>query len=152
MNLETQKQSFAAMVAKMEATLFKKGNDYANTDRLSNFKLAGSIAGGSAETNCLKMIATKVSRLGVLLNSDGKPNNESIEDSILDLANYAVLLGMILEDKESYCMEFPEIQMKPEDLEYMKSLQTSQECMRYVTMDKHTGISYFSDDAPINFK
>ena len=100
MNLETQKQSFAAMVAKMEATLFKKGNDYANTDRLSNFKLAGAIAGGTAETNCLNMIATKVARLGVLLNSDCKPNNESIEDSILDLANYAVLLGMILEDRE----------------------------------------------------
>jgi len=98
MNLDQQKQSFAAMVAKMEATLFKKGNDYANTDRLSNFKLAGAIAGGSAETNCLNMIATKVARLGVLLNSDGVPNNENIEDSILDLANYAVLLGMILED------------------------------------------------------
>lgn len=82
----------------MEETLFKKGNDYANTDRLSNFKLAGSIAGGSAETNCLNLIATKVARLGVLLNSEGVPNNESIEDSILDLANYAVLLNMILED------------------------------------------------------
>ena len=100
MNLDQQKQSFAAMVAKMEATLFRKGNDYANTDRLSNFKLAGAIAGGSAETNCLNLIATKVARLGVLLNSDGVPNNESIEDSILDLANYAVLLNMILEDKQ----------------------------------------------------
>lgn len=84
----------------MEATLFKKGNDYANSDRLSNFKLAGAIAGGTAEVNCLNMIATKVARLGVLLNSTGTPNNESIEDSILDLANYAVLLGMILEDKQ----------------------------------------------------
>ena len=100
MNLSQQKQSFAAMVAKMEATLFKKGNDYANSDRLSNFKLAGAIAGGTAEVNCLNMIATKVARLGVLLNSTGTPNNESIEDSILDLANYAVLLGMILEDKQ----------------------------------------------------
>ena len=108
MNLETQKQSFAAMVAKMEATLFKKGNDYANTDRLSNFKLAGAIAGGTAETNCLNMIATKVARLGVLLNSDGKPNNESIEDSILDLANYAVLLGMILEDRDIELTVVPE--------------------------------------------
>ena len=100
MTLDQQKQSFAAMVAKMESTLFKKGNDYANTDRLSNFKLAGAIAGGSAETNCLNMIATKVARLGVILNSSGEPNNESIEDSILDLANYAVLLGMILEDRK----------------------------------------------------
>jgi hypothetical protein len=46
------------------------------------------------------MIATKVARLGVLLNSESKPNNESVRDSVLDLANYAVLLDMILSDKE----------------------------------------------------
>lgn len=34
MTLDEQKRSFAAMVAKMETTLFKKGNDYANSDRL----------------------------------------------------------------------------------------------------------------------
>ena len=111
------------MVAKMEATLFKKGNDYANTDRLSNFKLAGAIAGGSAETNCLNMIATKVARLGVLLNSSGQPNNESIEDSILDLANYAVLLGMILEDRKPFSMEFPYLQMSENELAALKDLQ-----------------------------
>ena len=111
------------MVAKMEATLFKKGNDYANTDRLSNFKLAGAIAGGSAETNCLNMIATKVARLGVLLNSSGHPNNESIEDSILDLANYAVLLGMILEDRKPFSMEFPYLQMSENELAALKDLQ-----------------------------
>ena len=107
MTLDQQKQAFAAMVAKMEATLFKKGNDYANTDRLSNFKLAGAIAGGSAETNCLNMIATKVARLGVLLNSSGQPNNESIEDSILDLANYAVLLHMIICEEDPILIEAP---------------------------------------------
>lgn len=79
--------------------MFKKSEDYANEDRLSNFKLAGTIAGGSAEINCLNLIATKVARLGVLLNSGKAPNNESILDSVLDLANYAVLLNMILIDK-----------------------------------------------------
>ena len=123
MNLDQQKQAFAAMVAKMESTLFKKGNDYANTDRLSNFKLAGAISGGSAETNCLNMIATKVARLGVLLNSSGQPNNESIEDSILDLANYAVLLGMILEDRKPFSMEFPYLQMSENELAALKDLQ-----------------------------
>ena len=123
MNSDQQKQAFAAMVAKMEETLFKKGNDYANTDRLSNFKLAGAIAGGSAETNCLNMIATKVARLGVLLNSSGQPNNESIEDSILDLANYAVLLGMILEDRKPFSMEFPYLQMSENELAALKDLQ-----------------------------
>ena len=73
--------------------------DQANTDRLSNFKLAGGICGLKAEQNCLSLIATKVARLGVLLNSDKAPNNESIQDSVLDLANYSILLSMILNDK-----------------------------------------------------
>ena len=84
----------------MRNTLLNKGDDYANTDRLSNFKLAGGIAGGNAKINCLNLIATKVARLGVLLNSKDAPKNESINDSVLDLANYAILLSMILKDNE----------------------------------------------------
>lgn len=80
----------------MSEVILKKGNDYANDDRLSNFKLAGAVSGLSAEQNCLSLIATKVARLGVLFNSDSEPNNESIEDSILDLANYSALLAMIV--------------------------------------------------------
>jgi hypothetical protein len=100
MDLETQKQHFKDLTERMESILFKKGNDYANTDRLSNFKLAGTIAGGSAELNCLNLIATKVARLGVLLNSGKAPNNESISDSIIDLINYGVLLDMIVSERE----------------------------------------------------
>lgn len=99
MNLEQQKKHFIEFSLKMESVMFSKGNDYANSDRLSNFKLAGAISGGNAELNCLNMIATKVARLGVLLNSKELPNNESVRDSILDLANYAVLLDAIIEDK-----------------------------------------------------
>lgn len=99
MDYNRQKEIFDSFSAKMEDTLFKKGSDYANEDRLSNFKLAGTIAGGSAEINCLNLIATKVARLGVLLNSGKEPNHESVADSVLDLANYAVLLNMILVDK-----------------------------------------------------
>lgn len=101
MKLEQQTNFFDYFVEKMRDTLLKKGNDYSNSDRLSNFKLAGNITGVGAELNALNLIATKVARLGVLLNSDGIPNNESIEDSILDLANYAILLGMVIEDGKS---------------------------------------------------
>jgi hypothetical protein len=52
-----------------------------------------------AERNCLNLIATKVARLGVLLNTSGPPANESIDDTLIDLANYAVLLRMIRLDK-----------------------------------------------------
>jgi hypothetical protein len=97
MTIEKQIEFFDQFVEKMRKTILSKGNDYANSDRLSNFKKAGYIVGGSAELNCLNLIATKVARLGVLLQ--GKiPENESTQDSILDGANYFVLLAMLLED------------------------------------------------------
>jgi len=95
MTKEEQQIFFDEYINKMRDVLLNKGDDYANADRLSNFKMAGQIAGGNAQLNCLNLIATKVARLGVLLNSNKKPKNESINDSIMDLANYALLLAMI---------------------------------------------------------
>ena len=100
MTKKEQIAHFGYIMGEMEKVLFSKGDDYANTDRLSNFKLAGAITGGDARTNCLNMIATKVARLGVLINSKEEPNNESIEDSVLDLANYSVLLLMIINENK----------------------------------------------------
>ena len=70
MTKKEQIAHFGYITGEMEKVLFSKGDDYANTDRLSNFKLAGAITGGNASTNCLNLISTKVARLGVLLNSD----------------------------------------------------------------------------------
>jgi hypothetical protein len=98
MDKATQEQVFNETIEEMRGIMFRKGDDYANTDRLSNFKLAGAICGLTAEQNCLSLIATKVARLGVLLQSNGTPQNESIDDSLLDLANYTVLLRMIRQD------------------------------------------------------
>ena len=100
MTKKEQMAVFGYLTNEMKKTLFSKGDDYANEDRLSNFKLAGAISGGNAYTNCLNMISTKVARLGNLLNKDGDPNNESIDDSVLDLANYAVLLYMIINENK----------------------------------------------------
>jgi len=115
MNLETQQKHFATITEQMKSIMFAKGNDYANSDRLSNFKLAGNISGLTPELNCLSLIATKVARLGVLLNNDKTPNNESIQDSLLDLANYTVLLTMLLKDKESkgILKDYPQTQNQP---------------------------------------
>lgn len=98
MNIEQQQNHLHSFCKQMEAVIIKKGDDYANSDRLSNFKLAGNICGLTPEQNCLSLIATKVARLGVLLQGK-EPNNESVQDSILDLANYAALLSMILAEK-----------------------------------------------------
>lgn len=99
MNLDTQQRVFDSRIKEMRSMIFRKAADYANdNDQLSNFKLAGEIAGMTAEMNCLSLIATKVARLGALLNSPTEPNNESVDDSLLDLGNYSVLLHMIRKD------------------------------------------------------
>jgi hypothetical protein len=80
--------------------LDKKGYDYAGEDVLSNFRLAGMIVNqGSLNpdaVNCLNLIGTKVARLGQLLSSNKSAQNESIQDSVVDLCNYSALLYLIL--------------------------------------------------------
>lgn len=96
MSLEQLEQKFDELSKMQREMLLKKNNDYAKQDEdaLSNFKLAGAISGISPQVQALSLIGVKVARLGVLLH--GKTaKNESIEDSILDLANYAFLLYAI---------------------------------------------------------
>lgn len=100
MTLDGQKAHFANFTQKQSDLLLKKGNDYASEDRLSNFKVGAAICQLSPAQQCLTLIATKVARLGVLLSSGKVPNNESIRDNVIDLANYSVLLDSILEDME----------------------------------------------------
>jgi hypothetical protein len=96
MTPEQLKQKFDELSAKQKEVLLKKNSDYAQQDEdaLSNFKLAGAISGITPQIQALSLIGVKVARLGVLLHGK-EAKNESIEDSILDLANYAFLLYAI---------------------------------------------------------
>ena len=94
-----QEATFNELVDIARNILLKKGDDYANTDRLSNFKDAGKITGITTSQHCLALISTKVARLGNLLKPNAVPNNESVKDSIVDLFNYAALLFMIETEK-----------------------------------------------------
>ena len=108
MKLEEQVKHFETFVEAQKKIMLSKGNDYANDDRLNNFKVAGEVCGIPADVQCLSLIATKVARLGVLLKSKN-PNNESIRDSVIDLANYTALLDMILSETEpvaSQCLDW----------------------------------------------
>lgn len=100
MTYEEQLKHAEIFFDKIRGIMNSKGNDYANEDRLSNFKLAGSITQISAEQQCLSLIATKVARLGVLLSNEKGPSHESVRDSVIDLANYSILLDMILSEKK----------------------------------------------------
>lgn len=84
---------------KQKKILTSKGFDYAGDDLLSNFRLAGMIVNQDSRhpdaINCLNLIATKVSRLGQLISSGKRAQNESVQDSVIDLANYSALLYLI---------------------------------------------------------
>jgi hypothetical protein len=89
------------MYAKMGEILAKKGNDYSTRDdRFSNFVFSSMILDAAVKNEVsgpplafLSLISTKMARLIELYGSGKKPQNEAIEDSLLDLANYALLWG-----------------------------------------------------------
>jgi hypothetical protein len=99
MTKQEQRLFFDVFTSQMAEVMLSKGDDYAGADRLSNFKNVGTICQLQPEQACLSLIATKVARLGQLLTGK-EPNNESIADSVLDLANYSILLAMLLDDKK----------------------------------------------------
>lgn len=83
---------FDALLAKMQATHDLKNADYAKAGNpYSNFEEAAAVAGTDADTVFRVMIGIKLARLNELLSSGKIPNNESIQDSRLDLAVYAAL-------------------------------------------------------------
>lgn len=99
MILAKQQEMFDQFTEKQKELMFRKGNDYSNEDRLSNFKLVGSILNMSPVLFCASHIANKSVRLGNLLGSNKTPNNEAIEDTLWDIANYAQLLNMLINEE-----------------------------------------------------
>lgn len=101
MTLEQQKKRIEFFTNRMKELCLSKGDDYAGqSDRLANFKDAGTISGSGAAQNCFNLMATKMARLKQLLSSGKTPNNESIQDSLIDLANYSFLLDSLLWEKD----------------------------------------------------
>ena len=79
--------------------LESKGDDYANEDRLSNFKESACLLNTTAFKVCLNQIAIKISRIVNLIDREAR--NESLEDSLQDLTTYSILLQMIYKDEAS---------------------------------------------------
>jgi len=92
-----QAAAFTAIFDELSKIQDSKGDDYVNEDRLSNFKIVASMVGITPEQVLLVFIATKAVRIGNLQGSK-VPNNESIDNSIIDLVNYGILLKMVREE------------------------------------------------------
>lgn len=87
--------SVIEMLRNIEEIHRKKNEDYAATGSpFENFERSAQVAewfNDPIDKPFVVLIATKLARLATLLNKEQGPNNESIEDSFLDLATYCIL-------------------------------------------------------------
>lgn len=83
---------FHKALDKMREVHDKKSADYANDEnRYANFEYAAKFAGVTVDQVFAVLIGVKEARLLELQSSGKVPNNESIEDTLLDAAVYSVL-------------------------------------------------------------
>ena len=94
-----QKKQIEYMLDMMRKTMVSKGHDYAGADTLANFKEANRI-GISTPKSIFIRLSDKYMRLARFLSTDElHVKDERVEDTLLDLANYAVLLSVALKEK-----------------------------------------------------
>ena len=81
------------------STLLKKANDYASEqDCFSNFKMISQICKMPIEKAFMQFLAVKISRLSELVGEGKEAKNESVEDTLKDLTNYACLMAVFLKE------------------------------------------------------
>lgn len=81
-----------------EQLIMKKNNDYSKgADALRNFKAASLVNVHPLEGILIRM-TDKLTRVGNLIKEEGLVKEESIEDTLKDLANYSFLLFEVYKD------------------------------------------------------
>lgn len=90
-NNMTKIERFKEIVAEMATLYENKNKDYGDSFGKS-IKEHGNIAG-------IVRLEDKFNRLKSLLNSNERPNYESVSDTLTDLANYAIMMRIELECK-----------------------------------------------------
>lgn len=99
MNVDQLLEEVASFRKHRDTIIAKKAGDYSrHYEVLSNFYEVAKITNRKPEEVILTHLATKISRLSTLFENLGPneiPNNESIMDSIGDLANYADFLAVV---------------------------------------------------------
>ena len=83
-------------------TLLSKNSDYAPTGEFSNFEKAAEIADITPLKAMTVQAAIKMTRVQSLVESNLNHQNESLKDSFLDLAGYAIIAHAYLESGEGW--------------------------------------------------
>lgn len=91
-----------ATYANCIATSRRKNADYAgDSDPFANFRLVEKLGICSVETGILVRMTDKMARISNLLQGDraNQVKDESVDDTLIDLANYSVILAAYRESK-----------------------------------------------------
>lgn len=81
----------------LKLTLAGKNEDYAPGDEFSNFEQAADFAGLDTFSLIMGQIGIKLTRIENLHKNEYMPNNESLRDSLVDLAGYSVIAAAWLD-------------------------------------------------------
>ena len=107
--VETEKQElgilgFKETIMKMHEVHLSKNHDYATASGLNNpfynfdaTELILNLFKDNRDKVFVWPIANKLARLSVLLSSEEPANNETIQDSLIDIANYVIIWKCDLE-------------------------------------------------------
>lgn len=96
------------ILRQMEEVLERKRHDYADdNNRYSNFEFTGRILDEAVEAGVrganlsfLSLLTTKLARIIELVGHNKKAENEALEDSLMDGANYLILWSGWLHERE----------------------------------------------------
>ncbi len=112
---------FQAILTEMYELMKKKNHDYAgDTDPLSNFRLCEKAGISAWKGICAVRMCDKMSRiLNFSKSGELKVKDESLKDTLRDIANYAILAMIAYEDENGQIIKKVEgAPLAPENLSF----------------------------------
>jgi hypothetical protein len=90
---------FKDLIIELDDLITKKNSDYGSTeDFLANFRKAERLGFQPSDAISIR-ISDKFSRLCTLLNDDAKVEDETLRDTLMDMAGYCLIMILALEDE-----------------------------------------------------
>lgn len=100
MNQQMFLEEYATLINKCSEIVRSKNADYSKTaDAFANFRLVEQLGIADTPSGILVRMCDKMARVSNLIKQAGKVKDESIIDTLIDLANYSLILAVYLENK-----------------------------------------------------
>ena len=102
MNQEQYLKEFKKITDEMYRITLRKNSDYASeADAFKNFRGIDFLTNGqiTAGEGILVRMTDKIQRIANLMYKDAVVKDEAITDTLIDLANYSIILSILLKNK-----------------------------------------------------